>query len=398
MMHWGVRGAFASAGGGIAGVVLGWLFGLPELSVLSVAAMAALLGSGLWLSRDLQPDVTLAMHPATVQLDDACTLVVRVNNPHRRATAPTRVHGRLGTAGDGILAFTRLEQGRTTELSVNMPTPRRGIVHVDDLHSTVTDPLGWWARTSPARAHATLIIRPRVHPLGVHNLGVGLYRSATGARGRGPGGSAEDELVGLRPYVRGDDLRLIHWRTSARRMHPHVVQVEPPAHSAAVVVVLDNRTEAQGVEEFEQAVQAGASVAVHFAAQGHPVRLLTGDGWDSGALDPDRAGDLLDALAAVQRRHATNLERALLNAVEQEHAGVVLCTGASMPLVVPTGVEPERLVVVSCGGGSFKGAGRIVHWVPGASLQGCWDEARWSPPSDTPVSLPVARPAWGPRP
>jgi uncharacterized protein (DUF58 family) len=189
----------------------------------------------------------------------------------------------------------------------------------------------------------------------------------------------EDELIGLRPYLRGDDLRLIHWRTSARRNHPHVVQVEPPARSAAVVVLVDTRAEGQEAAEFERAVEAAASIVVHFARDGHPVRLLTADGWDSGPTEPAAAGDVLDALSAVDRRHGTRLDRALRAAGAGDTAAVVLCTAASVPLQVDLEREAARLTVLTCGPGEVRTAGAVVRWRAGASLAACWERDRGAP-------------------
>jgi uncharacterized protein (DUF58 family) len=376
---------------GAAGVTAAWLFGLPELAALAVAGTAAALLGALRLHRSAAPAVDLSIQPAVVHVGEPASLVVRVHNPRRRRSSPATVHGRLGTAGDGILAITSLGPGRSTEPVVTLPTLRRGLVRIDGLRCTITDPLGWWARTSATGAHATLVVRPRVHPLRAEALGVGHLHAATGARGRGHGGSVEDELVGLRPYLRGDDLRLIHWRTSARRLHPHVVQVEPPARSAAVVVLVDTRAEGQESTEFERAVEAAASIVVHFAGDGHPVRLLTADGWDSGPTEPAAVGDLLDALSAVDRRHGTRLDRALQAAGAADTAAVVLCTAAAVPLHVDLDREEARLTVLSCGSGEVRTAGAVVRWHAGASLAACWERDHGAPTmADAPGAPPTS--------
>lgn len=375
--------------GGAAGVGAAWLLGLPELTALSLAATFAALVCGIRLRRSVVPGIDLLLQPAVVHVGEPASLVLRVHNAGRRRSSPARVHGRLGTAGDGIIAVSALDPGRSTEPVVSLPTTRRGLVHIDGLRCTLTDPLGWWARTSTIAAHATLVIRPRVHPLRAQALGVGHHHAATGARGRGHGGSVEDELIGLRPYLRGDDLRLIHWRTSARRLHPHVVQVEPPARSAAVVVVLDNRAEAQEPGEFERAVEAAASIVVHFAGEGHPVRLLTADGWDSGPRAPATSGDLLDALGAVDRRHGTDLPRALRSAASEDTAAVVLCTATSAAIQVDLDRDEDRLCVLSCGPAEVRTAGTVRRWPPGESLSTSWEHSERT--ATAPRSGPFSR-------
>lgn len=390
MMHLRPARALAVVLAAAGAAVLGWLFGLPELTALGVAAGLALLGSGLWLAlRPRAPGTRLHMQPSVVTVDEACSMKVTVDNRNRRESGALRIHGRLGTAGDGILAIASLRPGGSAEMWIGMPTTRRGVFTVDSLLCTVSDPLGWWARTTPVASTATLVVRPRVHALGARELGSGLRRSIVGSGGRGHGGNIDDELVGLRPYVRGDDLRLVHWRTSARRMHPHVVQVEPPARSATVVVVLDNRASVQGPEDFDRAVEAAASIAEHHSRDGHPVRLLTADGYDSGARKASGMPEVLDALAAVQRRTGARLEPALAIAAEVDEACTVLCTGSSAPVELASGSPGARSIVVSTGRGQVLASGPVVRWAEGSPLRDCWDAATVEAPGTTEKAGPL---------
>jgi len=375
---------------------LGWAFGLPELSALAVAGWLALGAAALHLARRHRaPEVALSAHPSRVARGQAAELRIRVGNPSadgsggRRAasghrTAAVRLHGRLATAGEGILAVTPLAAGESTEVVVTLPTPRRGVLTAGPLWATTTDPLGWWRRQEPTHSTATLLVRPTVHPLPSTAVGAGPLRSPRGSRGIGQGGSVDDELVGLRPYVRGDDLRLIHWRTSARRNHPHVVQVEPPAQAPAVAVVLDTSSGACTAEAFERAVEAAASVLDRTAADLHRVRLLTSDGWDSGRTDPAGATDLLDALARVELRIGGDLRGTLDTALNDDgDGGVVLCTGdagalsASSPTdLAMAGPGRDDLTVVftaeSAPPGPSRAHGRVVHWDGSAPLADAW--------------------------
>ena len=89
-------------------------------------------------------------------------------------------------------------------------------------------------------------------------------------------GSAED--VTVREYRRGDDLRRVHWRSSARIGELMVRREEQPWQSRATLF-LDNRLRAhrgQGIaSSLEAAVSAAASIAVHLGQRGFTVRLVT---------------------------------------------------------------------------------------------------------------------------
>jgi uncharacterized protein (DUF58 family) len=119
-------------------------------------------------------------------------------------------------------------------------------------------------------------------------------------------GSAED--VTVREYRRGDDLRRVHWRSSARVGELMVRREEQPWESRATLF-LDNRVVAhrgQGIaSSLEAAVSAAASIAVHLSKRGFTVRLVTAAGEDTASDWHTREADLntgplLEALAVVQ--------------------------------------------------------------------------------------------------
>jgi uncharacterized protein (DUF58 family) len=85
-------------------------------------------------------------------------------------------------------------------------------------------------------------------------------------------GSAED--VTTREYRRGDDLRRVHWRSTARTGELMVRREEQPWQSRATVVLDSRRTAHRGTgaaSSLEWLVAAAASVAVHLTHAGFAV-------------------------------------------------------------------------------------------------------------------------------
>ena len=76
----------------------------------------------------------------------------------------------------------------------------------------------------------------------------------------------------LRDYREGDDLRRVHWKSSARRGEM-LVRSDERAGRRPATVILDLPRES---DPLEWAISAGASIALSVLAAGHPVRLLGG--------------------------------------------------------------------------------------------------------------------------
>ncbi len=118
-------------------------------------------------------------------------------------------------------------------------------------------------------------------------------------------GSAED--VSVREYRRGDELRRVHWRSSARIGELMVRREEQPWEARATVL-LDNRLRVhrgQGLgSSFEFAVVAAASLVLHLDQHGYAVRLVLADG--TGADETSTA--VLERLALVTTSQQATLD------------------------------------------------------------------------------------------
>jgi uncharacterized protein (DUF58 family) len=110
---------------------------------------------------------------------------------------------------------------------------------------------------------------------------------ATG--GGGSTGEARPHRIGIvgqddalvREYRRGDEVRRIHWRSTAHRGEL-MVRREEQAWDPSARVLLDSRAAAhagQGLQSsLEWAVSAAASVALHFLDEGFSVEIFEADG------------------------------------------------------------------------------------------------------------------------
>lgn len=217
----------------------------------------------------------------------------------------------------------------------------RGRHRIGPLDRSIADGLGLARSTSTIPGHCELLVTPVVEPLA--NLrdasGVGLATDTTLLR---TGlGSTDDVLI--REYHQGDDVRRIHWRSTAHAGQL-MVRREERAWDPSATVVIDNRSRGYSTrvhdERLEWAVSAAASIALHLLADGFDLSLITADahllsphrvgtGREAMVLDhladltPDRAHTMREALAACARGAEGQLQVAILSRVDQADAAAL---------------------------------------------------------------------------
>jgi uncharacterized protein (DUF58 family) len=265
-------------------------------------------------SRRLSPSRVPAMAEARVHL--------RVDNVSRVPSGLLMLQDRvpyvLGPRPRFVL--DRVEPGGHREVSYRVRSDLRGRYPLGPLQLRLTDPFGMVELTRSFSAFDTLTVVPRVEPLPP----VRLSGESTGygeSRTRALALAGDDDVI-PRGYRHGDDLRRVHWRSTAKYGELMVRREEQP-NRARCTVLLDTRKDAYfgaGPDSaFEWAVSGAASVATHMLERGFAVRLLT----DTGSCVPgpeagagftgdssDMAGLLLDTLAVVEHSPGEGLSAA----------------------------------------------------------------------------------------
>jgi uncharacterized protein (DUF58 family) len=178
----------------------------------------------------------------------------------------------------------------------------RGVHSVGPLTASATDPLGLAEFEREITGPDRLLVLPRV--VALHGLppAVGSGDGTPGAALAHQGQGSSDVLT--RPYRQGDELRRVHWRSTAR-YDELMVRLEERPWRGGVTVLLDRRDTAHrghGADSsLEFAVSLAASICAHLLGRGEPVELVTEEGaaltapGSGTGLDP-----LLDALAALR--------------------------------------------------------------------------------------------------
>lgn len=160
-------------------------------------------------------------------------------------------------------------------------------------------PFGVWEAGRAAAVGGRVVVWPRTFPVGPVPLAGGdEAEGGTPVRGRV---GATGEVVGVRPYRRGDSPRRIHWPQSAKHDRLVVCELQPTARPAVLVVLdTDPAVHTPGPDgSFEWAVRVAASLAKGWLEDGAAVGLA----WAGGVV-PVNAGaaqvnGVMDALARV---------------------------------------------------------------------------------------------------
>lgn len=315
---------------------IGLLAEIHELLVLGAIGVVLVVVAVGWVvvrrprlavRRAVIPDRVPVGHPSRVTLTIA-------NGGRWRSPVATLADQVTGTVG-ARLWLAALHPGAAVEVAYQLPTHKRGRVVIGPLTTTVTDPFGLSSRARPGAGLAQLLVLPHVDAIA----------PVPHAGGRDPhAGQIRPNLLGLstdfyalRNYVRGDDLRRVHWRSSARAGELMVRQEEQP-WEGRVTVLVDSRSITGSRSALELTISAAASILTASSRRGDGVRLVAPGGIDTGsATGPDHLDRVLDELAVMEPSAEPSLAGALQAAIEGEPATLVAV------LAAPSEAELDRL-------------------------------------------------------
>ncbi|MGW7366943.1 DUF58 domain-containing protein, partial [Streptomyces sp. NPDC054841] len=264
------------------------------------------------------------LFPARVPAGSEARVHLRMDNVSRMPTGLLMLQDHvpyvLGPRPRFVL--DRVEAGGRREVSYRVRSDLRGRYPLGPLQLRLTDPFGMCELTRSFSAYDTLTVIPRTEPLPPVRLS-GEAAGYGDGRQRSLALAGEDDVI-PRTYRHGDDLRRVHWRSTARYGELMVRREEQPQRARCTVLLDTRRGAYQGAgpdSAFEWAVSGAASVLVHMLERGFSVRLLTdtgtsvpGEGADGFAgstqESAESAGLMLDALAVVDHSDGAGLSRA----------------------------------------------------------------------------------------
>ena len=341
------RMGLATLLGGIAALVLGLTLHWPAFDVLGLGLLVLVAVCLVNILRPSQLVIERAIQPPRVPKGSPAIAVLTFANRGHRTVGVTVANQPFGDIEVRTI-IPRMRRGERGMRTYRLPTRQRGIFEVGPVEVTRRDAFELFRVSRRHGETERIWVYPRV--LAFRTLPTGQTRHLEGpSSDTSPQGNITFHR--LREYVVGDDLRLVHWRSSARTgtlVVKHNVDTSQPY----TVVLFDQRPGGYTEEAFEEAVDVTASVVVSGAANKAPVELRLTDGTKLGGPRLREVTPLIDHLTGVQP-YAEGTVQAQLLALRRSRGGTsfVLVTGVldhdDLPYVSTLRRRFDRLVVVS---------------------------------------------------
>ena len=362
---------------GTGALVAGAVFGPRALDAVVLPAAVALLAAVVQVWRTPTPEVDRRLPPAdvpgttgvvelTLDASETYPATVRERLPPEISSdaCPSEFDPENASIGDRAAVIEATVGGEAVSYEV---TPqRRGKHEIGPASVVATDVLGLVERTHEVETRDAVVAFPRVRSLS------SAVRADLRAMSRSRSQTGRNEFDGLREYVRGDALRDVHWKSSAKRdglvVREFTADADPEHVTVAAGTVTgetrvgverpevdgggtgDGRTRASDADEStgdgsartnddgaaDAMAEAAASVCLSLVRDGAGVTLTTPSGSVEAAAG--RRRELLDHLAVVEG-----------GPVPRESADVEIVAGADSTTVRFDGRERDFETLVDGG-------------------------------------------------
>ncbi len=315
-------------GVGIVAAVAGRAFQITELYVISITAVAALLAAvAVRLLHRSQLEVKRHVTKTMVAVGEPLDVHLVVLNRSRLPSATVRAAEKASGSGSGEFrcSFAPLPGGGRAIWSYRLHPERRGITEIGPAELTDTDAMGLAQLRRQIGNISKVIVHPPVHQLlapilpdgGGLSLPVELRLRSSGLTG--------EEFEGLRPYVDGDDLRHVHWRSTAR-LDDLMVRKFQPAKPGRLTVVIDTRPPGDQSVVQDLTTSVAASIVCAVLGNGEQARIVTSDGRVTPILTPSRVNEALEFLALLQDGRPEFIESNFGVGSQSDNASCVVVT------------------------------------------------------------------------
>lgn len=245
--------------GGIAAILFGRHFGWIELIIAGCFGVIGFFCAGLVTIGRSNYSVDLALGETKVSVGERAFGRIAVENVGKRGLRASLIELPVGNSR-AIFQLPALAPRSTFEELFAVPTKKRAVIAVGPVKSVRTDPLGFIRREITWTPAELLYVHPQT--VSLHGAAAGVMRDLEGQTLRTVT-DTDMNFHALREYVPGDDMRSIHWRSSARNQSLLVRQFEDTRRTHTALAIEVNPTPWRDEESFELGVSVFASIGVN---------------------------------------------------------------------------------------------------------------------------------------
>ncbi|MCX5770956.1 MAG: DUF58 domain-containing protein [Candidatus Hydrogenedentes bacterium] len=244
--------------------------------------------------------------PPAVHRGDTAPVSIRIENSKLLKSALSLRIDSGNPAGTPSVYILRIPARRAAQFRMAEVFKARGVHRLPDITLATAFPFGLIERRVAVRDTSEIVVYPRVHA-----VRPAVLEQVSGVRSiprivRGEG----DDFFSLRDYIPGDDIRQVAWRASARR-GSYVVRELARQTSRSVAIVLDTCLSGDtsvSSDDFEDAVDLAASLAVTFLKKRYAVSIITPDLRLEHGEGNSQVVRVLETLARVEPSNLSHLD------------------------------------------------------------------------------------------
>ncbi|QLD11699.1 DUF58 domain-containing protein [Microbacterium oleivorans] len=314
----------------LAATVVLWVvalrFGWQEMTIAAVILTTIIVISIPFLFGGTAYDVDLDLTRTHVIVGERAIGGLTLVNATSRSILPSRVVLPVGS-GRGEFDVPRLSPKGVHEELFAIPTTARGVLAVGPVSVLRGDPLGLFERSNDRRNAVDLYVHPRTTPL--EGLSLGRLRDLEGLPSTQ---LALDDVSfhALREYQPGDDLRHVHWKSTARVGDLMIRQYEETRRSHFVLGLSTFAGDYADPEEFELAISAAGSIGLRALRDSRMLEART----QRGPLRTQGPRRMLDNLSQLEYSR-------------QRDGGIVALAGT-----IAANAHDIAIIVLFCGSGT----------------------------------------------
>lgn len=352
---------------GLASVVAGRASGILEFYVIGATAIGAVVVA--LVVRLVHPSrLSLArrVSSAMVAVSEPVDVTLQVRNRSKLPSPTALLNERVSGAADARFSLAPVPGASTVAGSYRLQPARRGVLEIGPTIVGDIDGLGLARRRQSFGRRTRVVVHPPIEPLVSPRLPVGGALSLPSDFHRRSIGLESDEFDVLRPYVEGDDLRHIHWRSTAR-LDEFTVRRFQPSRPGRMTVIIDTRPPGDLVSTQDRTTSVAASIVCAVLRSGDEAQILTTDGRRTPLLaHVSEVGVALEFLALLEGgRQGVDVQMI-------DSGSVVVAVSASPDAIDDDGARHELAQRLEASLVVTYGSGHQGTAAPGVDREGGW--------------------------